>query len=431
MAELALTLEHSKPRLVRQELADLSRRLREPPERMAWRDRAMDLLAAMPVPDRVRHLWRYTDPADLYPPAWLTPSGPAALVDGPAVPAGGASASLVPGTTPWIQLDPAAREAGLEVVPLATADPSIAAALGSAVGPEHGLFEALDAAAHATGVAIRVPAGVRLAGPIHVALPLGVQTTVARLLVIVEQGAEAVILEEHLAGGDRHVAIGVTEVIAGPGARVHHLVHQHWSPGTRGHLTSRAVLDRDAEVRTVFSSFGGAIAKADIGAVLRGEGARSELLGLVLGEKRQHLDHHTEHRHEVGNTWSNIDLRVALSGRARSAYTGLIRIDEDARETEAYQENRNLLLSRRARADSIPELEILNQDVSCTHGATVAPVDDEPLFYLQSRGIDPQEARRQILRGFFEQVLQRVPEAIRGGVVDGLERRLARIGGAG
>ena len=190
------------------------------------------------------------------------------------------------------------------------------------------------------------------------------------------------------------------------------------------------MLDRDAQVRTVFSSFGGGVTKADLGAVLRGEGARSELLGLVVGEKRQHLDHHTEHRHVAGHTWSHIDLRVALSGRARSAYTGLIRIEKDARESEATQENRNLLLSRRARADTIPELEILNQDVSCTHGATVSPLEEEPIFYLLSRGVEPSEARRLILRGFFEQVLGQVPDAVRGGVAQALEQRLARMGAA-
>ena len=125
------------------------------------------------------------------------------------------------------------------------------------------------------------------------------------------------------------------------------------------------------------------------------------------------MDHHTEHLHEAGKTHSNLDFKVALTGAARSAYTGMIRIARHAGGSEAYQENRNLLLSEDARAESIPELEILTDDVRCSHGATVAPLDDEQLFYLKSRGLPHSQAMRLIVYGFLDQTLQRLPEATR------------------
>jgi Fe-S cluster assembly protein SufD len=136
------------------------------------------------------------------------------------------------------------------------------------------------------------------------------------------------------------------------------------------------------------------------------------------------------HRHTSGHTWSNIDFKAAVTDRARSAYTGLIRIERDAGASEAFQENRNLLLSERARADTIPELEILTDDVSCSHGATAAPVDPEQLFYLQSRGLTAREALRQVVRGFVEPTLALMPEGLRAEIEKLIEARLQRIEGA-
>jgi Fe-S cluster assembly protein SufD len=168
-----------------------------------------------------------------------------------------------------------------------------------------------------------------------------------------------------------------------------------------------------------------------VGAVLDGEGSRSEMVGVTLSEGRQHLDHHTLHEHRAGRTFSNLDFRAAVAGRARSTYTGLIRIDTGAPGSEAYQQNRNLLLSPRAHADTIPELEILTDEVSCSHGATVAPVDPEHVFYLQSRGIPAAEALRLVVRGFLEETLQRVPQNLRPALEELVAGRLQRLGQGG
>jgi Fe-S cluster assembly protein SufD len=138
-----------------------------------------------------------------------------------------------------------------------------------------------------------------------------------------------------------------------------------------------------------------------------------ETYGVGMGVGSQRFDHHTEHVHLARNTRSNLGFKVAMTGASRSAYTGLIRIAADAAGCEAYQENRNLLLSPNARADSIPELEILNDDVRCSHGATMSSIDGEQLFYLQSRGLPRLQAIRLIVYGFLGKTLARLPQATR------------------
>jgi len=216
----------------------------------------------------------------------------------------------------------------------------------------------------------------------------------------------------------------------GANAEVRHVLVQRWRAGARGHLVVRARTERDGRFFSATAGLGGQLVKTDIGSELAGPGARSELVGFALGEAKQHFDHHTRHVHSSGRTWSNIEYKVAAAGRSRSSYTGLIRIEAAAPGSEAYQENRNLLLSERARADSIPELEILTDDVSCSHGATVAPVDDEQVFYLQSRGLTATLAVRLIVRGFLESTLAQVPSPLREELEELVADRLARVEGA-
>jgi Fe-S cluster assembly protein SufD len=221
--------------------------------------------------------------------------------------------------------------------------------------------------------------------------------------------------------------VGVTEMLVGANAGVRHVLVQHWEDGVAGHMTQRAVIDRDARFLSATAGLGGSVTKVDLGGILAGPGARSELVGVALAEKRQHMDHHTVHRHTSGHAWSNIDFKAAVTDRARSSYTGLIRIDEKAPVSEAYQENRNLLLSERARVDTIPELEILTDDVSCSHGATATPLDREQIFYLQSRGLSATEAVRVVVRGFVEPTFKLIPEGLREELETLVEARIARL----
>jgi Fe-S cluster assembly protein SufD len=192
-----------------------------------------------------------------------------------------------------------------------------------------------------------------------------------------------------------------------------HVLHQTWSPGTVGHITSRANLERDAALRTAVIALGGRRFKADVGAVLNGVGAESRLFGVSLSDKRQTMDLHTVHDHQGERTRSRIDFKAALFDKSTSAYTGLIRVGEKAELSEAFQENRNLLLSDKCRADSIPELEIENSEVQCTHAATAAPIDENQLFYLKSRGIEESEAVAILVNGFFDAALSPLPQTLK------------------
>jgi Fe-S cluster assembly protein SufD len=373
----------------------------------------------------VQHLWRFTDPADLLPEAPLPPPD---VNEETRLPEEGPAVLLVPGQLPrW---NAAAAAAGLVLFPLSHGDPR-AWPLGEAVPATHGLFEALNAAAWSSGLCVRVPRGRILETPLRILLPAARAASLPRLLVMVESGAEATIIEDHLGGGDRTRVVGVSELFLAPNAHLRHVLVQRWEAGAAGHLTLRGRLERDAGLFAVLATLGGRRAKLDVGAVLDGEGSRSEMVGVALGEGRQHFDHHTRHEHHAGRTYSNLDFRAAVSGRARSTYTGLIRIDTGAPGSEAYQENRNLLLSPRAHADTIPELEILTDEVSCSHGATVAPVDPEHVFYLQSRGIPAVEALRLVVRGFLEETLQRIPASLRPALEELVAGRLSRLGPGG
>jgi len=425
LADLALATAQDRPPITAPDVASLSRALGETENLTRWRQRALAVYLEAPWPDRVRHLWRFSDPADLLPEAPLPPPD---VNVGTRLPEEGPAVLIVPGQLPrW---NAAAAAAGLVLSPLSHGDPT-AWPLGEAVPATHGLFEALNAAAWSSGLCVRVPRGRKLAAPLRVVLPAAPGASLPRLLVLVESGAEATIIEDHLGGGEQTRVVGVSELFLAPNSHLRHVLVQRWETGAAGHLTLRGRLERDASLFAVLATFGGRRAKLDVGAVLDGEGSRSEMVGVTLGEGRQHLDHHTRHEHRAGRTFSNLDFRAAVSGRARSTYTGLIRIDTGAPGSEAYQENRNLLLSPRAHADTIPELEILTDEVSCSHGATVAPVDPEHVFYLQSRGIPAAEALRLIVRGFLEETLQRIPQSLRPALEELVAGRLNRLGRGG
>jgi len=425
LAEARTVVERAadRPAPAAAEVEARSSRLGEPRELLERRLEALETYLATPLPPRSRHLWRYTDPASVIPPDLAR--GPAALPD--LAEEGLAAAVVSTGEGPVVRMGDAGRAAGLEI---ASGDHRAAASLlGTVVPAEHGLLEALSLAAFDALVVVRVPAGVHLETPVRVAVPAAAGTSLPRLVVVAEEGAELTVIEEHLGGGEGSHVVGVTEIVAGAGARVRHALVERWAAGTVGHLTSRGRLERGAALVTALATLGGARAKLDVGAVLAGREAESELYGVVLGEARQHLDHHTVHHHVAPATRSTIDLRVVLTGRARSAYTGLIRIEDGAGGAEAYQENRNLLLSETCRAETIPELEILTEDVRCTHGATVAPLDGEQVFYLESRGLDRPAAERLIVRGFLDATLSRVPGAARRDLEAMVEERLARFRG--
>ena len=399
----AVVLEH---------LEELSSSHGEPAELLRARLAARELLEPLVLPERARHLWRYTDPGRFVPKVDVSLPAPSPALPAWRIEDGLAAAAQVEGETVRIvHLDDEARRAGVVIEDLHRA--AVDGRLGCAVPAGHGFVEAINSAAWRGGVLLRVPRGVVLSRPIRLRFPAAPGACLPRLLVLAGDGSSFELIEGHVLGDRSSLVLGVSELLLGDGANVRYDLVQRWESGVAGHLTARARLGRGTRLQLSLASFGGTTFKADVGALLDGEGAEAEMYGVAMGGERQHLDHHTEHIHNAGKTRSNLDFKVALTGAARSAYTGMIRIAPHAAGTEAYQVNRNLLLSEDARAESIPELEILTDDVRCSHGATVAPIDEEQLFYLESRGLPHNQAVRLIVYGFLDQTLQRLPEATR------------------
>ncbi len=378
----------------------------------------------LPLPDRAQHRWRYVDPARLVPQdlplvhdagvvrtGTLPDDAPASVVIRRG--AAGEGAGTV------VELGREAREAGVEVLDLETAartrEDLVAPHLATIVAPSDSPFAALNAAFWSGGLCVRVPRGVALSRPIHVQTAAPASGLVLpRNLVLLEEGAEATLLEE-LTGTTDGAALMVhrtNEVHVAQGARVTLVYVQELPLRATAASVTHVRLERDAFARQLFAAFGAGLAKADLVIDARGAGAGADVLGAVFGAGRQVFDHHTILEHHAPDTTTNLDVRVALGGKARSSATGRLWIGTEALRSQAYQENRNLLLSETANAISIPELEILTNEVQAKHGATVGPIDDEQLYYLGSRGMAAPEATAMIVGGFFEALLARAPEGL-------------------
>ena len=215
------------------------------------------------------------------------------------------------------------------------------------------------------------------------------------------------------------------EIVVGQAAKVEYVSIQNLSRQTWHFASHHAKVERDAELDWVTGGFGSAKGKTRIQNDLAGQGATSRVTGAYFADGTQHLDYDTFQEHIAPNTTSDFAFKGALRDEARTVWRGMIRVEPGAQKTNAYQENRNLLLSKSAHADSIPGLEILANDVRCTHGATLGQVDREQLFYLMARGLSRGEAERLIVRGFFQDILDRVElETVRDALADALEARI-------
>ncbi len=397
----------------------LSERLSEPAVLAEARAQALERFLGTESPHRAQHLWRYTDPAEME--AMTDPFDSAH--DG--------------GVT--LRVKERAHASGVTVLPFARAASEERSAFesvfGQLVGADFGRFEALNGAAYRSGLFIHVARNAQVEAPIVIEIAAGdARWQASRVAILVEEGASVTVMEE-LRGGDDGAGSTkatqqlshVSEMVVGPNATVHHVMIETHGRRTNAMLTQRARLERGAIYRPVLAAFGGALTKVDVGALLVGDGAQSEMSGFLSGIGRQRFDHHTVHHHLARHTHSNLNFRTVLKDKARSAYTGLIRIEKEAPFSEAYQENRNLLLSNTCRAESIPELEILTQEVQCKHGATVGPLDPAHLFYLMSRAIPRDEAVRIIVAGHFEETLRSLPAALRDSLESLLLERLRSI----
>jgi Fe-S cluster assembly protein SufD len=286
-------------------------------------------------------------------------------------------------------------------------------------------YAALHQAVHAGGAFVWVPDGARLELPIRLVRWLdgpGVAGAPATVVVL-GRGASATVLEECLSAtveGDAFFS-GGTEVFVGEDARLVYGHLQDWGRNVYHYSNQRARVERGGELQWIQTFLGGRMTKTNSYFDLVGAGARVYVHGFMFGDQRQHFDLHTLQRHLAEQTTSDLYIKSALKDRARSVYQGMIQVARGAQRTDAYQANRNLLLSDTARAESIPGLEILANDVRCTHGATVGTVDPEQMYYLMTRGLPRNDAQRLVVEGFFVPVLDRIPlesvrEQLRGAI---------------
>ncbi len=287
-----------------------------------------------------------------------------------------------------------------------------------------------DNAAHwRHGLLVEVPAGVELAAPLHVRI----ESTVAgaalptRLLVVAGENSHFTLIEEHVSAAEGLDAFTncAVEVEVGAGAKLELVTAQRLSRETWHFSDQRARLGRDSQLDWVCIGLGSRKGKTRIFNDLAEAGATSRVTGIYFADGSQHLDYDTYQEHAAPHTNSDFLFRGALRDEATAVWRGMIRVEPEAQGTDAYQENRNLLLSRQAHANSIPGLEILANDVRCSHGATVGQVDRDQLFYLMSRGMSASEAERLIVRGFFAEALDRIErEPIREALAAALGARI-------
>jgi Fe-S cluster assembly protein SufD len=294
--------------------------------------------------------------------------------------------------------------------------------LGELVGATE-KFAAHNAALWEHGLLVVVPKGMQLEQPLYVRIA---GATFWRLLVVAEPSARFSLIEEYASTGDEEAySNAVVELFVGDGAKLEYVSLQNLSRQTWHFAAHHARVERDAELDWIAGGFGSKRGKTWIQNDLAGQGATSRVTGAYFADGEQHLDYDTFQEHIAPNTTSDFAFKGALRDSATAVWRGMIRVERDAQKTNAYQENRNLMLSPSAHAVPIPGLEILANDVRCTHGATVGRVDREQLFYLMARGLSRSEAERLIVRGFFQDVLDRIDlEPVREALAEALEARI-------
>jgi Fe-S cluster assembly protein SufD len=315
----------------------------------------------------------------------------------------------------------------------ATAHPElIERHLGSVVSDDDDVFVARNEAGFTGGAFVYVPRNVAVEAPIVLT---SIQTQPGselhrRTLIVLEEGAQAEVWEQYVSGSDDLDAVlnVVSELVVGDAANLRYVCAQDLSEQSWIFGAQRAEVGRDAHLDWVALGFGSSGGHVRMETRLRGEGADARVTGAYATHGRQHIDFDTTQEHAAPNTTSDLAFRGVLQGRSSAVWKGNIIVDPGAQKTDAFQDSRNLLLSKRAHADAIPGLEIQANDVRCTHAAAVAQVDPEQLFYLRSHGLPEPDAKRLVIEGFLSALVERFEAGpMREVLGETLERRLSHV----
>lgn len=337
-----------------------------------------------------------------------------------------------------LYISPEARAVGVTVASLATAAADEAAPVAELLAtelatPVAGKLQAMNTALWAGGAFIHVPAGAELSAPIVIVIDAAGGPIFPRTLVAASEGSSSDVLEwwRSIPEAGPGFANGCVELFVGAGSKLSYTHVQAWDRESGGFLSQHARVERDADLATTNVTLGGRFHKGAISAMLNGPGANVRLNGLAYLDGGQFADHHTLQDHRTTDAASDLLYVNVLDGTARSVYAGTIMVLPHAQRSNAYQQNRNLMLQRGPRADSIPRLEIMADDVRCTHGSTTSTIDPMHLYYLGSRGLDRDQARSLIVDGTFEPVLDRIPNATVRSAVRTAVRAKLRASAAG
>jgi Fe-S cluster assembly protein SufD len=420
---------------------------RAEPELLASRRREgwADWLAE-PMPTRRMEEWRYTDISGLDPEAYspVSTTGDRARskedLPGPVreVLDSDRKRSAVfiqhNGTVEHVRVDPDLAERGVVYAPIdeiAGSHPEILERFlfRSDVAQSERKLWALHTAMLSGGYVLYVPKNVALPHPVHALRYVDEAGGLvsSHSLIIAESGAEITCIDEYLSPDldAESLSLNGVEIFGAENAVVRYLALQHYGRGVKHFSMQHANTGRDSTLNVFNVTLGADLARCDVSAHLLGPGSESEMLALWFGDRDQRFDHHTLQNHAAPHARSDLLFKGALAGQSHSVFRGLIRVAEGAQLTDAYQTNRNLLLSDKAKAVALPNLEIEADDVRCSHGATVGQVDETQLFYLMSRGLSRPEAERLLVLGFFDEVLSRVPlEGTRERIREAIELKI-------
>ncbi len=302
--------------------------------------------------------------------------------------------------------------------------------LGKAVKITEGKFAALAEALADGGLFVYIPKGVALELPLHSIAWLTGSAHFGRVLIVVDDGASATVVHEiaspeGLNAESQALYTATVEVLVGQGAHLTFVELQSLGKNVWNFTHERVRVGKDSKVDWIFSAVGSHLTKNFSEIDLDGEGSTGKMSGFYFTDGEQHLDHDTQQNHNAPHTTSDLLFKGALKEKSRSVWQGMIYVAPGAQKADGYQANRNLVLSKSARADSIPGLEILADDVRCTHGATVGQMEEENLFYLMARGLPRSEAEKLVVDGFFDPVLQRIPfEGVRQRLKKAIEAKM-------
>jgi Fe-S cluster assembly protein SufD len=388
-----------------------------------YRKNAWSAFQRLSLPTTSEEAWRRTDIRRLQADKLVAANGdleivpvPEALLKPLVGESHGGQITLQAGKTE-VYLDEALAAKGVVFTDLKTAADKypelVEKVLGQIVAVDEDKFSAMAAAFAESGAILYVPKGVEVDLPLHSVLwgPGDGKAYFSHLLVYLEEQSSATYVHEYASpdGKEQSMHAGIVEIYVGPAARLTFVEFQSWGDRVWNFTHERARVDRDASIDWIFGAIGTELTKNFTELDLIGAGSTGRMSGFYFTDGSQHLDHDTQQNHHAPNTTSDLLFKGALKNNSRSVWQGMIYVAPEAQKTDGYQSNPNLILDKTARADSIPGLEIMADDVRCTHGATAGKIDPTEVFYLNSRGIPTEMAERLIVEGFFDPVMQRIP----------------------